>query len=152
MEDEFKNSSLIRVGDGLHDHLWILDPETEAPTLEKIKDELIKFGLTARLDQEGILDQLLEKEKETGISVKLLVDPESEKLAEMLNARYTRFLPESIKPVPHFLLIDNNEVIFFPSKEDAPRKKMSSIWTNYDAFTRVLTIMFIKLWTNSEHT
>jgi len=31
LEDEFKDSSLIRVGDGLHDRLRILDPETEAP-------------------------------------------------------------------------------------------------------------------------
>lgn len=288
MDSFFKDSSIIKVGEGLQDRLRLLDSSTEAPTLEKINDELINFGLTsreakvyihlarfgpqkankiaedihthrtetyhtltslqnkgivtatlerpisfvalpfekaiekiialekervsltekksphifeiwnsippniekeipimqfqifegidqaygkmneipekieneisimasqlnlARLDQEGILDKLLEKEKEIGISVKLLVDLEAEKLAKNMNAKHVRFLPPSIKPAPHFLLVDNKEVIFFTSKEDAPRKQMSAIWTNYEVFNKALSIMFNKLWNNSK--
>lgn len=285
MNDFFKDSSIIKVGEGLQDRLRILDQETEAPTLEKITEELIKFGLTtretkvyihlarfgpqkankiaedirthrtetyhtltslqnkgivtatierpisfvalpfeksiekiiaiekervsltekksphifeiwnsippriekeipilqfqifegidqaygkmneipekienevsimasklnlARLDQEGIIDQLLEKE--IGVSIKLLVDLESKSFVKNMNAKHVRFLPPAIKPVPNFLLVDNKEVIFFTSKEDAPRKKMSAIWTNYEVFTKALTIMFNKLWKNN---
>ncbi len=287
-EDEFDDSTILRVGGGLHDRLRILDPEVEGETLDKVKDELEKFGLTtreakiylhlarfgprkankiaeelkthrtetyhaltslqnkkivtatlerpisfialpfekaiekiiklekervtlaekrsqhvfelwrslpesidkeipikqfqifegidqaygkmneiqrniesevcvmaskmnlARLDQEGFLDRLKDMAKKSGITIRLLVDIESEKqVVETIKDGSARFLPANIQPVPHFVLADGKELLFFTSKEDAPRKKISAIWTNYDVFTKALYIMFIKLWEDS---
>ncbi|MFQ6134284.1 MAG: TrmB family transcriptional regulator [Nitrososphaerales archaeon] len=288
-EDEFEGSSLLRVGGDLPDRLRILDPELEAETLEKVKDDLVKFGLTpreakiylhlarfgpkkankiaeelkthrtetyhaltslqnkgivtatlerpisfvalpfekaiekiirlekervtlaekrsqyvfdlwrslpdnidkeipikqfqifegidqaygkmnemqrniesevyimaskmnlSRLDQEGYLDRLKDMAKKSGITIRLLVDRESEKqeVLKIMGDRSVRFLPANIRPVPHFILIDRKEMLFFTSKEDAPRKKISAIWTNYDVFTKALYIMFTKLWEDS---
>jgi sugar-specific transcriptional regulator TrmB len=109
-----------------------------------------KFNL-ARLDQEGILDQISEKNEKRRISIKLLTGLDSKKLIEeIMEKKSFRFLSGDISPIPHFIIADKKELVFFTSKDDAPRKKTSAIWTNYDVFTKALYIMLIKMWDDNK--
>ncbi len=105
----------------------------------------------SRLDQEGVLDRLKNMAEYTRIIVKILTDLDSEKQLGNSNGHLSvRFLPKSIQPVPHFIITDKKNTMFFTSKEDEPRKKIAAIWTNYNVFAKALYIMFNKLWEDSK--
>lgn len=105
----------------------------------------------ARLYQHGFLDGL-KRLAGRNISIRLVISHDSNRqdIGRRVGSGSVRQAHPSIEPIPNFILVDGNELLFFTSREDAPRKKVSAIWTNYSALTKTMYMLFTEMWSDSE--
>jgi len=102
----------------------------------------------ARLYQHGFFDGLKRLSKD--VSIRLLVSHGiTGDIARKVGCFIRQIRPD-IEPIPNFILIDGKELLFFTSREDAPRKKVSAIWTNYSVLAKTMHTLFTEMWSDSE--
>ncbi len=102
----------------------------------------------ARLYHSGFIDRLEKLSKKN--FVKLLVNDsrKSRFFAEKVRLANVRYTVSDVEDVPTFILVDQEQLLLVIRKsgEKAKRAKIAALWTNYNAFTRVLEKLFSELW------
>jgi len=121
--------------------------------LQKVQVEIIVIGSKislSRLYQHGFLDELKRLSKKN-ISSRLVIshDTNRQNMVSKVGSSSVRQVRADVTPLPHFILMDGKELLFFTSREDTPRKKVSAIWTNYSVFAKAMYILFTKIWSDS---
>jgi len=126
--------------------------------LEKTKEEI--FVLAPDLDllrlyHSGFTDRL-EKFSRKNIKVRLLTNhsPKSRFIADKMKLIDVKYLLSNAKDLPSFIIADKEQLLFSIKNGNdvldlgARRKKekISSLWTNYEAFIKALKTLFLGLW------
>jgi len=126
--------------------------------LEKTKEEI--FVLAPDLDllrlyHSGFTDRL-EKFSRKNIKVRLLTNhsPKSRFIADKMKLIDVKYLLSNVKDLPSFIIADKEQLLFSIKNGNdvldlgARRKKakISSLWTNYEAFIKALKTLFLGLW------
>jgi len=126
--------------------------------LEKTKEEI--FVLAPDLDllrlyHSGFTDRL-EKFSRKNIKVRLLTNhsPKSRFIADKMKLIDVKYLLSNVKDLPSFIIADQEQLLFsIKNGNDAQdlgirrrKERISSLWTNYEAFIRALKTLFLGLW------
>ncbi len=107
-----------------------------------------------RLYHSGFADSLDRFSKRNG-KIRLLTNcsPKSRFIADKMKLTDVRYLLSDVEGLPSFMISDNEHLLFsIKNGNDAngPGKrrktKVSSLWTNYEAFIRALKTLFSVLW------
>ncbi len=108
----------------------------------------------SRFYHSGLLDKL-ERLCKKGLSVRLLTNdsPKSSFFVKKLKLNDMRNLPVRPADLPSFIIIDQEQLLFLinrsngqDSGEEERRGKPASLWTNYEAFIKALSALFLELW------
>jgi len=124
--------------------------------LEKTRKEIYVFvgdSDLARFYHSGFIDKL-EKAFKRNISVRLLTNnsPKSYFFADKLKLNDVKHASLDKEDLPSFLLSDQGQLLFSIktngklADEEEEGKRVSALWTNYDAFIRALRTLFLELW------
>ena len=126
--------------------------------LEKTKEEI--FVLAPDLDllrlyHSGFTDRL-EKFSRKNIKVRLLTNhsPKSRFIADKMKLIDVKYLLSNAKDLPSFIIADKEQLLFsIKNGNDVldlgtrrKKEKISSLWTNYEAFIKALKTLFLGLW------
>jgi len=126
--------------------------------LEKTKEEI--FILAPDLDllrlyHSGFTDRL-EKFSRKNIKVRLLTNhsPKSRFIADKMKLIDVKYLLSNAKDLPSFIIADKEQLLFsIKNGNDVldlgtrrKKEKISSLWTNYEAFIKALKTLFLGLW------
>lgn len=126
--------------------------------LEKTNEEI--FVLAPDLDllrlyHSGFTDRL-EKFCRKNVKVRLLTNhsPKSRFIADKMKLIEVKYLFSNVGDLPSFIISDQEQLLFsikngndIHGPETRRRKgKISSLWTNYEAFIRALKTLFLELW------
>ena len=126
--------------------------------LEKTKEEI--FVLAPDLDllrlyHSGFTDKL-EKFSRRNVKVRLLTNhsPKSRFIADKMKLIDVKYLFSNVGDLPSFIISDQGQLLFslkngndVQDPETRRRKgKISSLWTNYEAFIKALKTLFLELW------
>jgi len=126
--------------------------------LEKTKEEI--FVLAPDLDllrlyHSGFTDRL-EKFSRKNIKVRLLTNhsPKSRFIADKMKLIDVKYLLSNVKDLPSFIIADKEQLLFsIKNGNDVldlgtrrKKEKISSLWTNYEAFIKALKTLFLGLW------
>jgi len=126
--------------------------------LEKTKEEI--FILAPDLDllrlyHSGFTDRL-EKFSRKNIKVRLLTNhsPKSRFIADKMKLIDVKYLLSNVKDLPSFIIADKEQLLFsIKNGNDVldlgtrrKKEKISSLWTNYEAFIKALKTLFLGLW------
>ncbi|MDH5701542.1 MAG: hypothetical protein OEZ12_02050 [Candidatus Bathyarchaeota archaeon] len=107
-----------------------------------------------RLYHSGFTDSLERFSKKNG-KVRLLTNcsPKSRFIGEKMKLTDVRYLFSDVENLPSFIISDHEQLLFSIKNgndvNDPGRKrkgKVSSLWTNYEAFIRALKTLFLVLW------
>ena len=107
-----------------------------------------------RLYHSGFTDKLERFSKKNG-KVRVLTNcsPKSRFIAEKMRLTDVRYLFSDLEGLPSFIISDQDQLLFSIKNgndvNDPGRKrkgKVSSLWTNYEAFVRALKTLFAVLW------
>ena len=96
----------------------------------------------------------LEKLSKRNIDVKFLTNnsPKSHFFAERIRLLNKMYVPSNTEDIPSFILADQAQLLFMIRKSNekngrkTPRPKTAALWTNYEAFIKALSALFIELW------
>lgn len=126
--------------------------------LEKTKEEILVFAPDLdllRLYHSGFTDKL-EKFSKKNIKVQLLTNhsPKSRFIADKTKLNDVKYLFSNVDDLPSFIISDQEQLLFSIKNGDDARDlgarkrkgKISSLWTNYEAFIKVLKTLFLELW------
>lgn len=126
--------------------------------LEKTKEEI--FVLAPDLDlmrlyHSGFTDKL-EKFSRRNVKVRLLTNhsPKSRFIADKMKLIDVKYLFSNVGDLPSFIISDQGQLLFslkngndVQDPETRRRKgRISSLWTNYEAFIKALKTLFLELW------
>ena len=126
--------------------------------LEKTKEEI--FVLAPDLDllrlyHSGFTDKL-EKFSRRNVKVRLLTNhsPKSRFIADKMKLIDVKYLFSNVGDLPSFIISDQGQLLFsikngndVHDPETRRRKgRISSLWTNYEAFIKALKTLFLELW------
>jgi len=124
--------------------------------LDKTKNEIYVFVADsdlARFYHSGFIEKL-EKASKRNISVRLLTNnsPKSCFFAEKLKLNDVKYSSLNGEDLPTFLISDQEQLLFSikttgkPSSSEEEDKRVSALWTNYEAFIKALRALFLELW------
>jgi len=124
--------------------------------LEKTRREIYVFVADydlARFYHSGFIDKL-EKASKRNIGVRLLTNnsPKSCFFAEKLKLNDVKYASLEREDLPSFLISDQEQLLFSikangkPIDEEEEGKRVSALWTNYEAFIKALRALFLELW------
>ena len=125
--------------------------------LENTKEEIYVLAPDLdllRLYHSGFTDKL-EKFSKKNVKVKLLTNysPKSRFIADKMKLTDVKYLFSDVEDLPSFIISDQEQLLFSikNSNDRDPgmrRKKgrISSLWTNYEAFVKALKTLFSELW------
>lgn len=108
----------------------------------------------SRFYHSGLLDTL-ERLAKRGSPVRLLTNdsPKSSFFVKKLKLNEVRNLPMCPTDLPSFIIVDQEQLLFLINRnngqdasEDERREKLASLWTNYEAFIKALSTLFLELW------
>jgi len=96
----------------------------------------------------GLLDKL-ENLSRKDMDVQLLANysPKSCFFIEKLRLKKAKYAVSRVEDLPTFLIADDGQLLLLIRKTDE-KKKVAALWTNYDAFIKVIKALFIGLWAN----
>ena len=127
--------------------------------LEKTREEIYVLAPDLdllRLYHSGFTDKL-EKVSKNDVKVRLLTNrsPKSRFIAEKMKLTDVRYLFSNAEDLPSFIISDHEELLFSikngnDAKDFGARRRkgrISSLWTNYQAFVNALKTLFLELWT-----
>jgi len=124
--------------------------------LEKTRNEIYVFVADsdlARFYHSGFIDKL-EKASKRNIGVRLLTNnsPKSCFFAEKLKLNDVKYASLDREDLPSFLISDQEQLLFSiktngkPGGAEEEGKRVSALWTNYEAFIKALRALFLELW------
>jgi len=124
--------------------------------LEKTKKEIYVFVADsdlARYYHSGFIDKL-EKASKRNIGVRFLTNnsPKSCFFAEKLKLNAVKYASLEREDLPTFLISDQEQLLFSiktngkPGDVEEADKRVSALWTNYEAFIKALKALFLELW------
>jgi len=126
--------------------------------LEKTKEEIYVLAPDLdllRLYYSGFTDKL-EKFSRKNIKVRLLTNhsPKSRFIADKMKLTDVKYVLSSAEELPSFIISDQEQLLFsIKNGNDAQdsetrrrKRKISSLWTNYEAFIKALKTLFLELW------
>ena len=128
--------------------------------LEKTKEQIYVLAPDLellRLYHSGFTDKLERFSKKNG-KVRLLTNysPKSRFIAEKMKLIDVRYVFSNVEDLPSFMISDQEHLLFSIKNgndvNDPGRRrkgKISSLWTNYEAFIKAMKTLFLELW-NSE--
>ncbi len=64
---------------------------------------------------------------------------------KLKNAKYS---VANIDELPTFIIIDDQQLLLL-IRASTGKKRVAALWTNYDAFVKVLKTLFLQLWTKN---
>ncbi len=126
--------------------------------LEKTKEEI--FVLASDLDllrlyHSGFTDKL-EKFRRKNVKVRLLTNPspKSRFIADKMKLIEVKYLFSNVEDLPSFIISDQEQLLFFIKNgndiQDSGirrrKERVSSLYTNYEAFIKALKTLFLELW------
>ncbi|MEM3010189.1 MAG: helix-turn-helix domain-containing protein [Candidatus Bathyarchaeia archaeon] len=126
--------------------------------LEHTEKEIFVFSSDhdlARLYHSGFLDKLEQASKRVRIHLLIAYSPKSCFFVERMKLNNVNYSFTKMEGLPSFIISDMSQVLFSikannnnKSVDDARRKreKLSALWTNYEAFAKVLRTLFLELW------
>ncbi len=97
----------------------------------------------------GLLDKL-EKISKKDVDVQLLTNysPKSCFFIEKIKLKKAKYSLSNVDELPTFILIDNSQLVLLIRTNNG-KKRVSALWTNYDAFVKALKTLFMELWNNN---
>jgi len=124
--------------------------------LEKARKEIYVFVADsdlARFYHSGFIDRL-EKASKRSIGVRLLTNnsPKSCFFAEKLRLNDVKYASLDGEDLPSFLISDQQQLLFSIKTNgkagggEEESKRVSALWTNYEAFIKALKALFLELW------
>jgi sugar-specific transcriptional regulator TrmB len=108
----------------------------------------------SRFYHSGFLDKL-ERFSKKNLSVRLLTtnSPKSCFFVKKLKLRYAKCSSICPGDLPSFIIVDQEQLLFsirrnngLGDEADDKREKMAALWTNYEAFIKALSVLFLELW------
>jgi sugar-specific transcriptional regulator TrmB len=126
--------------------------------LENTKGEI--FVLAPDLDllrlyHSGFTDKL-EKFSKKNVKVRLLTNysPKSRFIADKMKLTDVKYVLSSAEEIPSFIISDQEQLLFSikngnDTQDPGTRRRkgrISSLWTNYEAFVKALKTLFLELW------
>jgi len=126
--------------------------------LEKTSEEI--FILAPDLDllrlyHSGFTDKL-EKFSRKNVKVRLLTNhsPKSHFIADKMKLIDVKYLFSNVKDLPSFIISDQEQLLFsikngndiYDPGTRKRKERISSLWTNYEAFIKALKTLFLGLW------
>ena len=93
----------------------------------------------------------LEKLSRKNMTVQLLTNysPKSCFFIEKLKLKKAKYSLSSVDGVPTFILVDDGQLLLLIRKNNG-KGKVAALWTNYDAFLKVIKALFLELWKNDD--
>ena len=126
--------------------------------LEKTKEEIYVLAPDLdllRLYHSGFTDKL-EKFSKKNVKVRLLTNhsPKSRFVADKMKLTDVKYVLSSAEELPSFIISDQEHLLFSiknsnDKQEPGTRRRkgrISSLWTNYEAFVKALKTLFLELW------
>jgi len=126
--------------------------------LEKTKEEIYVLAPDLdllRLYHSGFTDKL-EKFSKKNIKVRLLTNhsPKSRFIADKMKLTDVKYVLSSAEELPSFIISDQEQLLFSIKngndiQDPGTRRRkgrISSLWTNYEAFIKALKTLFLELW------
>ena len=100
-----------------------------------------------RLYHSGFMDVVMNVVKK-GTDFKLVgtITPRSKEILKGIAPSKVRQVPPTDSTIPHFVLIDNKELLLFLGNEGTDSKNLSAVWANYAAMTNAMHLLFQSLW------
>lgn len=108
-----------------------------------------------RLYHSGFTDKL-EKFSRKSLEIRLLTNysPKSRFIVDKMKLIYVKYLSSNVEELPSFIISDQGQILFSIKNDNdvqdvgVRRKKgrISSLWTNYEAFVKALKMLFFELW------
>jgi len=108
-----------------------------------------------RLYHSGFTDKL-EKFSRKNVKVRLLTNhsPKSRFIADKMKLTDVKYVLSSAEELPSFIISDQEQLLFsIKNSNDAQdpgmrkrKGRISSLWTNYEAFIKALKTLFLELW------
>jgi sugar-specific transcriptional regulator TrmB len=108
-----------------------------------------------RLYHSGFTDKL-EKFSRKSLEIRLLTNysPKSRFIVDKMKLIYVKYLSSNVEELPSFIISDQGQILFSIKNDNdvqdigMRRKKgrISSLWTNYEAFVKALKMLFFELW------
>jgi sugar-specific transcriptional regulator TrmB len=126
--------------------------------LENTKEEIYVLAPDLdllRLYHSGFTDKL-EKFSRKNVKVRLLTNhsPKSRFIADKMKLIDVKYVLSSAEELPSFIISDQQQLLFSikngsDAQDPGTRKRkgrISSLWTNYEAFIKALKTLFLELW------
>jgi sugar-specific transcriptional regulator TrmB len=108
-----------------------------------------------RLYHSGFTDKL-EKFSKKNVKVRLLTNhsPKSRFIADKMKLTDVKYVLSSAEEIPSFIISDQEQLLFSikngnDTQDPGTRRRkgrISSLWTNYEAFVKALKTLFLELW------
>jgi sugar-specific transcriptional regulator TrmB len=108
-----------------------------------------------RLYHSGFTDKL-EKFSKKNVKVRLLTNhsPKSRFIADKMKLTDVKYVLSGAEEIPSFIISDQEQLLFSikngnDTQDPGTRRKkgrISSLWTNYEAFVKALKTLFLELW------
>lgn len=108
-----------------------------------------------RLYHSGFTDKL-EKFSRKSLEIRLLTNysPKSRFIVDKMKLTDVKYLSSNVEELPSFIISDQGQILFSIKNDNdvqdvgVRRKKgrISSLWTNYEAFVKALKMLFFELW------
>jgi len=108
-----------------------------------------------RLYHSGFTDKL-KKSSRKSLQVRLLTNysPKSRFIVNKMKLTDVKYLSSNVEDLPSFIISDQGQILFLIKNDNdvqdvgVRRKKgrISSLWTNYEAFVKALKMLFFELW------
>jgi sugar-specific transcriptional regulator TrmB len=104
----------------------------------------------------GLLDKM-ERIARKGLSVRLLTNdsPKSCFFAKKLKLNDVKNLATCAGNLPSFVIVDQEQLLFLINRNNGQnddgeekRERLAALWTNYEAFIKALSTLFLELWSS----
>jgi len=135
--DPFEVSGMLKGRSNAYSHLKSL--------IQKAKKEVKLFSTTSALARKKFLKPLFDSLKKKGISIKILVNGDSEEI----KALEKDFKPFELKKSPingRFCIIDGKEAMFMLNPSTVDEENDHAIWINSHFFVSSLDSLFNQAW------
>ncbi|MCJ7560645.1 hypothetical protein MUO79_08535 [Candidatus Bathyarchaeota archaeon] len=98
--------------------------------------------------------EMLERLSKKSLDIKFLTNnsPKSHFFVEKIRLLNKLYVPSDSEAIPTFILADQEQLIFMIRKNSekngkkTTRPRIAALWTNYEAFIKALSALFIELW------
>jgi len=108
-----------------------------------------------RLYHSGFTDKL-EKFSRKRFQVRLLTNysPKSRFIVDKMKLTDVKYLTSNVEELPSFIISDKGQILFSIKNDNdlhdvgvrRKKERISSLWTNYEAFVKALKMLFFELW------
>ncbi|MBS7615922.1 TrmB family transcriptional regulator [Candidatus Bathyarchaeota archaeon] len=100
----------------------------------------------------GLLDKLEKLSIQDDVNIQLLTNysPKSCFFIKKMKLKKTKYSISNTNELPTFILTDDKQLLLLIRKNNGNngKKRLAALWTNYDAFIKVLKTLFNELWDN----